>query len=691
MLSLIVFLYFEAQCLAGYRNPPFPGFDLMQEAEHLTDPGTKDHDVLSSFEELADEVLRYPAAVVESLTLKEYIATYKWLTAGSSSEGVIHWSTPLEKGKIKCRKNLVIDILDTDALYSLAIGTESQRNTVLIKSELGKIRLAVASDLGTYLLMAWMIYHCGGAYLNWPNTTLKESIDEQSDRIICVLKELATTWGLSYDFKAFDHQPQTSEIVCVWKLMSDIARTNIPNKNYFEWEHIRDTVTKGFYTATLKAREGQQSKIWHVVGGLMSGLFITSIFGNAWNAVISEASLRWVKYWTKIAVQPYRMIRGDDTVMLHASPYILQLISKGFDATGAEAGRGKFSIREHECEFLRVWYSDRCYGYPNRALPGLTQRKPWSSQPWSENEVILAIADTCQTLERRGVKTTLAWQAFARRWAQLNRKPVALLSVPKAFGGIGASVDEGWRIVKKTSAVEVKKKDAMQSLTLERKTNTREISIEEQATRLGISLTHDQRKLVADNQQKDVIVSDDVPGISSYIRRQIRDSYKAARYRLRRQNAPEAVWARFGGELHVGLPLQQGIIKLARDINKRDTPGFGTFSHDVQDILSAKPMLQVTGVSLREYIRSRYPKIDYFIRSHRSKLSDTLDYLGGTFSTTTKLLHPQLKNLLTSELAFRCRGLPLRKRLWADAMCRLSFSIEQQLCLQPVVQRAYMW
>lgn len=56
------------------------------------------------------------------------------------------------KGNFKARKNFVLDITSTDDLSNLCFSQECfPDNTAIIKSELAKIRIAVASALPLYM------------------------------------------------------------------------------------------------------------------------------------------------------------------------------------------------------------------------------------------------------------------------------------------------------------------------------------------------------------------------------------------------------------------------------------------------------------------------------------------------------------------------------------------------------------
>jgi hypothetical protein len=444
----------QSGVLTGYRNPPFPGFDPVAETAKLADGGGRrgldPETSLDTFRNIAHEVLGnvIPKPVVWQ-SFHDFVLSGEWETPGSSSVGRVEWAFGEEKGHFKARKNLVPDVVDLEQLAEDCVKETAQSNIAIIKSELGKIRMAVASDMHTYLKMSWLTKLMGGAYLQWPGVVLEETAEEQNDRMIDMLKELRDRWCLPFDYAAFDHQPNTSELKAIVDVLLDVAHGNVPIEHYQEFATIRDSVLDGFDRATLTVH-ADKDQTFKVQGGLMSGLRWTSVLGNGWNTVMSV--------WVQKAMQEMgvsgsdirRWILGDDSVIVTNSFAKTLLFRLGYQALGAEGSEGKFGIHLGQAEFLRVWYdSAGCHGYQVRSVPGLSQRKPWTSEPWSPESAMSQVYESLRILRRRGADADRCesfWRAVCHVWSQRNHVSLEWLYTPANLGGLGVCPWPGDRL-----------------------------------------------------------------------------------------------------------------------------------------------------------------------------------------------------------------------------------------------------
>lgn len=143
-------------------------WDPVAQAEALAGGGLLDHGVpgLSGWDQdavlarIAD--LRRHARVHPSTTqtLPEWLEVGDWERSGSASFGRVCFEVSTSEGTkcshFKARRNLLMDVTEFDELYRRVSTYAKQENRALIKSELGKIRIAVASPLKMYLQMNWM-------------------------------------------------------------------------------------------------------------------------------------------------------------------------------------------------------------------------------------------------------------------------------------------------------------------------------------------------------------------------------------------------------------------------------------------------------------------------------------------------------------------------------------------------------
>lgn len=448
----------ECGGLIGYRNYPFPGFDVVEETRKLAGEVTERpggaESWLEVFNGVAEAELVTPKDLGEWMPFREWVAAAEWQTAGASSVGRVEWEWDGAKGKsFKARKNLLPFVVDLAALAEEAL-TEwrgRQENYCIIKSELGKLRLAVASDVYTYLKMAWMSKLAGGFYLAWDGSTMDEGFWEQTTRIYNMLQDLNKRYQMPWDYKSFDHQPWLEEVVIIEKKKHKVARLTVPPEGLEEFDSIADDIESGFFNSVLytpKQTWAERGKhMFKVVAGVESGLADTSKLGNAWNTVMTRVVWRWLQAG-QVGISGMLEIRGDDTALSDSHYLRLLLFRLGYAVMGAEGADAKFGILRLRTELLRVSYEvkEGARGYAARALPGLMQRKPWSNTPWSDESVALTVAETARTLRRRGVNIARMdtwWRGWVASWARRKGVDDRWLMVPESVGGLGVTRWDG--------------------------------------------------------------------------------------------------------------------------------------------------------------------------------------------------------------------------------------------------------
>lgn len=431
----------ELGTLLGYRNPPFPGFDVFEEAEDLANGGALhglSRTALDPHFVSALSVLHmYPHQSAQQ-SLREYVLGASWATSGASSVGRMDWSSQGKSGHFKARKNLVPDVCDLEKIYAQCVSTTSQENKTVVKAELGKIRLAVSSDLYTYLLMSWLSTFTNHAYKGWPGSTIEETIFQQTERQAQMWTQCSLgRWALPFDFSGFDHQPSTLELQAIFRAMRDSTLPAVLPEHKAEFLAVYDRVIGSMDRSWLYVRDGDRKASFRVMGGLMSGLRWTSLVGNAWNTTVTAL----VQQYMMSLLNPgpdYRMwIRGDDTAMFCSSWARTLCFRLGYAAVNAVGADGKFAIHRGACEFLRTWYNaDGLSGYVLRTIPGLVQRKPWNAAPWEEEGVMEHLYGVVQILRRRwgGDYVERAWSALKTVWSRRKHLSQDWLKVPKPMG-----------------------------------------------------------------------------------------------------------------------------------------------------------------------------------------------------------------------------------------------------------------
>ncbi|KAL1485072.1 hypothetical protein MTO96_032186 [Rhipicephalus appendiculatus] len=151
--------------------------------------------------------------VVPGNTLEETVEEEMWRnerTVVSMRAG--HFPLPYDFARLDHQPTIPEVVLEE--VVSRMRQHHTQDNKALIKSEFGKIRLAVAAPLETYLQQAYLYGVSGSAYLKWPGNTLEETVEEEmrrNERTVVSMR--AGHFPLPYDFARLDHQPTTPEVV----------------------------------------------------------------------------------------------------------------------------------------------------------------------------------------------------------------------------------------------------------------------------------------------------------------------------------------------------------------------------------------------------------------------------------------------------------------------------------------------
>lgn len=674
--------FVECSNLGGYRNPPFPGFDVVEETRKLAEGGLEFDTLGYKWEDVVDKALPMDYHRVNFVPFKDFVTSAQWLTAGASSEGKLEVVIDGKITKIKARKNFVPDVVDLNELAETARTNKKQENYSIVKSELGKLRMAVASDLKTYLQMTWINYLLGGAYKDWPGSTIEEDPVTQSHRMGKMLELAAKKFGLPYDYASFDHQPTTEQLLAIVRKLIVHARLNVPPEHYSEFDEIAANIIEGYLSATLEVRTGADRKVFKVTGGVMSGLRWTTVLGNGWNTCMTWLAQTALKDMGMSIDGIERYIRGDDSAIFTKSWQQATLMNESYGMIGVQGGAGKYSVRKHAMEFLRVWYSDRCYGYPARAIPGITQRKPWSSAPWTEDSVIKAIYETFKTLERRLGNLSSLWNSLASRWCQLHQLPRSCLSAPTALGGFGFE-----RVTQLTKIVPPVPKMAKPTFTFNNMTDWREKQILKTAQLYGLAPDADWLKQEAISELSNVIASDDVPAISRELRNQWKQELKKQKYTSVPLHLKSPSLACQNPFFTVSdLPDQY---KEMLDRTARLAPEFGSGRKYLNVVQDWKRFKNFTDLSLKQWIDRWAPELGRKLNSFSKNwhIAEKLDYLLGDIPTQTYKLHPVLNRILAQAVAACCstKGCTRLQSLL------LGSYLEDQLLHTELATRMYNW
>jgi hypothetical protein len=697
--NLPFFTLLENQVLSGYRNPPYPGFDVTEEAEALSRGGAE-HGLgkgldIDSFDKIARDMLKVYPGHVSWLDLRSFVESGNWETSGASSVGKVEWEFDGKTGHFKARKNMVPDVVDLVKLATMVEEATKQTNIALIKSELGKIRIAVASDMETYLIMSWMSRMLNGCYKQWPGNTLEEDLSAQTLRLFKMSQKIKKGWNLPFDYSSFDHQISTDEILSIVRVLIEMARDNVPSGQETYFDAIAERLVESFSHSTIVARDGDKTSTFPVTGGLMSGLRWTSVIGNAWNTVMTEWVMRTLAQFGVPTHTVERWIRGDDSQLSFDDFYTALATREGYEAMGAESSAGKFGIHYGQSEFLRTWFKDGvARGYPIRAIPGLTQRKPWSSSPWEEESTMSHIYSVIQTLRRRGInedKLMAWWSAVKLVWSQRRHVSQTWLQIPKHMGGLGVEPWDGRSFVKdrwpRVNTATLKVTNA---------TDFRANQITEQFKEITV-LTSGEASQLAQNMMSQKIVSDDIPSINTLFKQKL----KLPNTTSYRKPAPR--WSTY--TLALIEQTGQSLLTLKgsdADLFKRDRWQVGTFGrwhHLVKEFARWSELATVRDVKPVVVMRRRHPGFSLSLvraESRGMSRSEAVDWLlGKTPINIPTTIHPALSSILASATMQVCstaiQHTKYKNREFTQLVMTTSMALEKYLLNSTLSRSLYMW
>jgi hypothetical protein len=373
------------------------------------------------------------------MSLGEYIASDLATTSGASTFGKVEWEFEGEKGKFKARKNFLLDITTVEYLEAETIrNLGKQVNKSFIKAELGKMRIAVTGDLWSYFSQSWLNYLCGGVYLKWPGNTLDEDVAVQTKRMAVMLEWIMSGYSLPFDFAGFDHQATTDEERIQVRDYLSRGMVNVPLGAQHFWRSVLEATVDSFSNATMLIRDNEKVIREPITGGVESGIRLTSLCGNYWNNTMTSISKDLcARCGLEDNLQSW--LRGDDSAIVAHTYWGALAMRLAYAAINAVGNDSKYGILRANSEFLRIWYGeDRCYGYVNRSLPGVLQRKPWGGEPWDPEGVVRAQIEAINTCTRRtGRDNSDLIRMVSREWSMIRGKDTNWLALPIGLGGLG--------------------------------------------------------------------------------------------------------------------------------------------------------------------------------------------------------------------------------------------------------------
>ncbi|UUV42296.1 MAG: putative RNA dependent RNA polymerase [Palkane toti-like virus] len=442
----------EINVLTGHMNNDLQAVDWlekMMDLAHGGQPhGLEQEHWLTVFEDSLADVSRAPRGrIPKFVTLEEFISSGKWITAGSSSIGRVEWEHDKKTGTFKCRKNMVPLLFTSSDIYTLVMNWNGVTiSKAFVKNEVAKRRLAVASNFEAYIMDSYLMYLFGHGWKNWKYITLDETPMESQNRSAEVSRLLKKgCYALPFDYDKFDHQATTPEMMVIVNKMIDTVE--VPCWYGETWTHIKKLIQHGYQHGIMRidlpSGETAETK---VTGGLPSGVRLTSLIGNVWNATVTNVVIKMAVELTNRSPKAVA-VRGDDTYIISESPAYLGLVRRLYQAVNARGRDTKFGISRGICEFLRNEISSEgLRGWSNRSITSCTQRRPWTAAPWGVDQQVTITRCVIDSASRRvGKPLDFLHRANRTKWSRFYRQSSSWLDLPRRMGGIGIYEDRGLR------------------------------------------------------------------------------------------------------------------------------------------------------------------------------------------------------------------------------------------------------
>jgi len=639
-------MYLECKNLTGYRNPPYGDFNIKKEAEELAHSGINHYwsQDINEYSKMVHEMLfTTPDKFPDRMGYKQYIASGIWSRSGSSSLGKIEIEINGDKIKFKARKNQLLYLYTVDELYDLSLKTKAQINYAFVKPETGKLRIAVSSDVLTYLKMSYIYYCAGDFYLKWKGITSTESVNSECNRLKMTLDLIVVNWGMPFDYKGFDHQPELREIASLDKVFHDVGRLNVDDLN--EYDAISANVTEGWNNAKLIVRDNDEITEYDVSGGLMSGLFNTAAMNNAWNATNAYMAISALTYILNIG-DIFINIKGDDSSFINRSAYALQMLEFTLRIMDLKGGIGKFGIIQYNTEFLRTWFKDRSYGYPSRNIPGLMQNKPWSENgDWTPYTNVKAIIDVSNIISRRlnnNIIPIQFAQHIASRWARSHNLPYNVFNIPTKQGGYGMLEWDG--ISQIAPPIPLFKLPRI-IVTAPLKYGQIASNIQNRCNTYGLEVDSNQAQQLAYDQFVSTISSGDIPSI----RKKLRDAYFTYQIGDTKQYKIHRLPKILVYDLNVNYLIRmKDAISNYSKLQDRNS-SYASLSHEVNIINEFQPILKILHITLKQFCIMNNFKIINKLRN-KDHFTDTLDWYGGRYQFPATNLNNKIISLVQRDI-----------------------------------------
>jgi len=674
-------MYAELKCLTGYRLIPWPGYDEEKDTEALAKGGLEKDLPKGGFAYWVKVALKSGLALEHKYeTFLDFLKSGEWITQGASSIGRLEVTYEGKTYNVKCRKNLVPDAFTPEMLHAMSMEHEGQRSTAFIKEELGKCRVAVCSDLETYLKMCYIVHMSGRGYKYWKSVTRQENVRTKIYRMLRTIRQCQQNlFGMAWDYEGFDRQVKTIELMLIYIQIASAASYNIPMTSRSEWDLIRANVDASFNKSVIISMSGKE---YPVEGGLPSGLYLTSICGDGFNKTFCVAVNEILQMLGIQKVPDDQIdIQGDDTNVMNDNVAVLQLFDWLLQRCGVRGGNGKFGITQAGTEFLRVSFNNSgAHGYPARAIAGIVQRKPWSDTPAKETDIIEAILESINTCTRRGLKFGDSADRMIRIWCKKNRIPYIAARVPRENGGLGLGVP-----IANIRVIGIPKFNTGIGVHVQRRTTFREQEWISRGAKLGIQVPENIATEISDIECSRTVVGDQIRGVTKAIRKKWKTDIAESTIRqFKKQDLGVVID-------HVALANGVRLMGEGECYERHKT--YGNYERELEELVTVKTLATHNVVNVMNWTKTNRPSYyrDLITLGSRIGIKDSENWLLGKMSANVGSYNP----IVTSQVAALTSRLinigSVPKGRLIDIWTKVNRYVLEAMNKSPKIQELYRW
>lgn len=402
------------------------------------------------FREECRQVLRRSGVSPDDVpTVDEFIENGDiWCTSGSGFEPEVEKlrlydkskqeELEVKKNKWSCRWNM-----SKYKTKKLMFKKRVQICKAVQKSEPGKVRAVISSDLSLYLKMSYVSLWLDKYFAGRTDSTLWMS---KLDKFLLWQKmAFDGTWRMPLDQSEFDKNVTQRQVLIMLEelkyLMEDLRA---PEVLIELMDEIIFALSGGYVVVGGK-------KI-PITNGILSGWRWTAFLDTLVNLIEVAMAIRWVQENSNIVVKILDLCaQGDDDWFKFKDRRSAIAVWLGYESFNLQVNPGKFFLDTVRDEFLRRVMDNKIVtGYPARSISGLCFRNPLSERESVGMSLIRNNFSRWKLLaERLDVNFAGSW--FERKWNQDCRQGVKgstegmltnALYIPAMLGGIG--LDSGF-------------------------------------------------------------------------------------------------------------------------------------------------------------------------------------------------------------------------------------------------------